>query len=281
MTEFFGTLCPASKMREKFPMQTRKYILAATVLFGGLIALGFTARAEQPEGYTLVWSDEFDGKSVDTDKWMFRQDSVFNSTQKDENVSVRDGKLIIALKAEKAGKKNYTGGGVISKREFLYGYYEARFKLPATRGWHTSFWMSSTGTDEKHVRIGGAGPHELDVCEHESYKRDEYKRSLWMRKPKAGSDLKPIGTWKAIHTPDLTTDFHTWGCEFTPTTLRYFFDGKEIEHWDISNYEHGKQRILLTSIAAKLGADGKTGDPVDTELPAYAEYEYVRFYEKK
>ncbi|HSI32053.1 MAG: family 16 glycosylhydrolase [Phycisphaerae bacterium] len=258
-----------------------RFILCAIVLVYGLVVRPSLASAEPPDGYKLVWSDEFDGKSVDTDKWTFRLDSIKNSTQKQENVSVRDGALRIALKAERAGNKNYTGGGVISKREFIYGYYESRFKLPATRGWHTSFWMSSTGTDEKHVRIGGAGPHELDVCEHESYKRDEYKRSLWMRKPKSGSGLKPIGTWKAIHTPDLTTDFHTWGCEFTPTTLVYYFDGKEIERWDVSGYEHGKQRILLTSIAAKFGANGKTGDPVDAELPAYADFDYVRFYEKK
>lgn len=245
-------------------------ILLSLCLAGG-------AESKPPEGYKLAWSDEFDGKAVDTEKWSFRTDSAFNSMQKAENVTVQDGKLRIALKAEKAGKKNYTGGGVISKREFLYGYYEARFKVPATRGWHTSFWMSATNEKDPN-KLGGVGPHELDVCEHDSWKTNVYKRSLWMRRPKAGATAKPIGTWKPISTPDLTAEFHTWACEFTPTTLRYFFDGKEIERWDVSRYEHGNQRILLTSIAANLG--GKTGDPVDAELPAYAEFDYVRFYEK-
>lgn len=242
--------------------------------------LPFRTGAEPPPGYALVWSDEFEGPAADTNKWTYRLDSAHSSTQKVENVSLQNGKLCIALKAEKAGKKKYSGGGVISRREFLHGYYEARFKLPATRGWHSSFWM--TALDEKNPnRMGGVGPHELDVCEHDSWKHDIYKRSLWMRNPKAGTNLKPIGSWKAIPTPDLTTEFHTWGCEFTPTDLRYFFDGKEIEHWDVSGYEHGPQHILLTSIAAKLGANGKTGDPVDAELPAAVEFDFVRFYEKK
>ena len=236
--------------------------------------------ATPPAGYKLVWSDEFDGAAVDTNKWFFREDSSHGSQQLARNVTVRDGSLRIALKAERAGNQHYTGGGVISRKDFLYGYYEARFKLPATRGWHSSFWTSAVDTNNLR-RVGGIGPHELDICEHDSYKRDEYKRSLWMRRPKPGSAVKPIGSWKAIPTPDLTTGFHTWGCEFTPTTLRYFFDGKEIERWDVSNYEHGPQRIYLTSIAAKLGPNGKTGDPVDAELPACAEFDYVRFYEKQ
>lgn len=236
-----------------------------------------TAPGVELKGYSLVWQDEFNGNAVDTDKWTFRLDSVYNSTQKAENVSVQNGKLRIALKAEKAGKKNYTGGGVISTREFMYGYYEARFKVPATRGWHTSFWMSQTN-EKNPNQLAGIGPHEMDVCEHDSWKHNVYKRCLWMRKPKPGSDLKPIQSWKPVATPDLTSAFHVWGCEFTPTTLRYFFDGKEVERWDISKYEHGKQRILLTSIAVNLS--NKTGNPVDAELPATAEYDYVRFFSK-
>lgn len=37
------------------------------------------------------------------------------------NVSVRDGKLILAVKKEDAGDKHYTGAGVISKVAFQYG----------------------------------------------------------------------------------------------------------------------------------------------------------------
>ena len=94
------------------------------------------------EGYRLVWSDEFAGSALDTGAWHYRTDSKMNSTQLAGNVSVANGMLRLALKKERAGDKNYTGGGVITKRHFAHGYYEARIKMPASRGWHTSFWMA-------------------------------------------------------------------------------------------------------------------------------------------
>ncbi len=230
------------------------------------------------EGYRLVWSDEFDGGALNSAEWHYRTDSNWSSTQQAQNVTVQDGKLRIALKQEKARGKNYTGGGVISKRNFVYGYYEARFKVPATLGWHTSFWMSAYD-DQNPNKVGGIGLHEMDVCEHDSWKLDSYTRALWMRKPKVEGKAPRLPGWKRIPTPDLTKDFNVWGCEFTPTNVRYFFNGEEIQNWDISDYQTGEQRIWLTSIAANLGK--KTGDPVDHELPAFAEFDYVRFYEKK
>ena len=53
-------------------------------------------------GYKLVWSDEFNGNMLDTNKWDFRTDSRMWSTQLPENVSVRDGKLILNVKKQDA-----------------------------------------------------------------------------------------------------------------------------------------------------------------------------------
>lgn len=238
--------------------------------------LACVVQAEPLPGYTLVWSDEFDGAMLDTNKWCYRKDSSWNSTQQPQNVSLQNGNLRIALKKEEARGKAYTGGGVISRRDFGFGYYEARLKVPATAGWHTSFWM--TGYDEnKPDRAGGLGLHELDVCEHDSFKRESYSCNVWMRKPKGRAPH--IAGFKRVPTPDLTQGFHVWGCEFTPTRVRYFFDGQEVRSEDISAYETGAQRIWLTSIAANIGK--KTGNPVDGELPACAVYDYVRFYQKK
>jgi beta-glucanase (GH16 family) len=254
-------------------MKTRtKY--AATII---ALALTCSARAEPPKGYTLAWSDEFNGTEVDKSKWLYRLDSNWGSTQLESNVTVENGLLRIALKKEQARKKNYTGGGIITKKDFVYGYYECRFKVPATLGWHTSFWMSDYDESNPN-KVGGLGLHEMDVCEHDSWKHDSYTRALWMRKPKVEGQKPKLEGWKRIPTPDLTKDFHVWGCEFTPTNVIYFFNGQEIKNWDVSAYETGIQRIWLSSIAANLGK--KTGDPVDSELPAYAEFDYVRFYEK-
>jgi beta-glucanase (GH16 family) len=223
-------------------------------------------------GYKLAWSDEFNGNTLDTNKWNFRTDSRMWSTQLPENVSVRDGKLILTVKKQDVGGMHYTGAGVISKQTFKYGYYEARFKVPPGAGWHTSFWMM------KHVGKGDTdseiAAQELDVCENDSVKPASYAVNVHKWNPKPHIML---GT-KSVPTPDLSADFHVWGCEFTPQTVRYFFDGKLVQTVDVSKFQHSEQNIWLTTIASNLGGT-KAVD--DAKLPAAAEYDYVRYYEKQ
>ena len=236
------------------------------------LALACSAFAEPPAGYKLVWSDEFDGAELDTQKWDYRTDSKMWSTQKPENVKVADGKLVLGVKKEKAGGKEYTGAGVISKRTFKYGYYEARFKVPPGAGWHTSFWM------QKHDGKGGTNPadavQELDVCENDSVNLKKYGVNTHQWNPKPH---KTFGG-KGISTPDLSADFHVWGCEFTGKEVKYFFDGKVVQTVDATKFPHGDQNIWLTTIATSLGGT-KAVD--ESKLPAAAQYDYVRYYEKE
>ena len=232
-------------------------------------------------GYQLVWSDEFDGAKLDTAKWDYRTDSKMWSTQKPENASVSNGTLKLHLKKEEAGKMHYTGAGVISKQAFKYGYYEARVKVPPGAGWHTSFWMMLNNGK------GGTGTfaacQELDVIENDSVNTGKSGMNVHKWKgPHVSMGLK------FIKTPDLSADFHVFGCEFTPATVKYFFDGKLVQTVDVAkakqkdgaivDFEHGDQNIWLTSIASNLGGT-KAVD--DSKLPAVAEFDYVSFYEKK
>ncbi|XHR28362.1 MAG: family 16 glycosylhydrolase [Chthoniobacteraceae bacterium] len=217
-------------------------------------------------GYRLAWADEFSGDKLDVTKWAYRTDSKRASTQRPENVALRGGILRLELKKEAANGKPYTGAGVISKPAFKYGYYEARMKIPAGSGWHTSFWM------QKHDNSGGTSPgatcQEIDVCENDSAKPWVYTVNLhqWIS-PHIQYGLKPV---KA---PDLSKDFHTFGCEFTPKTIRYFLDGAWVQTIDATWLKHGDQNIWLTSIGNKDGMD-------ESKLPAAAEVDYVRFFEK-
>ncbi len=225
-----------------------------------------------PPGYQLVWADEFNGTALDTNKWTYRTDSKMWSTQLPANISVGDGNLRLAVKQQDAGGKHYTGAGVISRQAFKYGYYEARFKVPPGAGWHTSFWMM------KHNGQGGTGPtasaQELDVCENDSVKLTNYGVNVhkWNPQPHVAMGHR------AVRTPDLAADFHWYGCEFTPETVKYFFDGKLVQTVAVTNFAHSDQHIWLTTIASNLGG---TRAVDDTKLPAAAVYDYVRFYEKR
>ena len=245
------------------------------MVLSGLLILGLrsgdTVFAAPPEGYTLVWADEFDGPALNTNRWTYRTDSRYWSTQVPENVSVKAGFLHLAVKKQNANGKAYTGAGIISRARFRYGYYEARFRVPPGSGWHTSFWLMQHG--KRGAAGTGGARQEIDICEQDSVDPAAYTVNLhnWEGVHKSYG-------FKRVKTPDLSAEFHVWGAEFTPTRVRYYFDGKPVQEIDATRHPHGDHNIWLTSIAAPLGGT-KTVD--ETKLPAAAVFDYVRFYEKK
>jgi len=225
--------------------------------------------AEPPAGYKLTWADEFDGSALDMSKWVYRTDSKHWSTQRPENVVIEKGSLFLVLKKEQAGGMQYTGAGVISKAAFRFGYYETRFRILAGKGWHSSFWMMG------HDGSGGTGTTktelELDVIENDSIDLTSYGVNLhkWQGQHTSHGHKKV--------TTSTLADFHLFGCEYTPTSVRFFLDGEVVQTVDVSALPHGDLHIWLTSIASQLG---KTDSVDESRLPGRVEYEYVRFYQK-
>src|ERR1700749_915025 len=100
----------------------------------------------------LIWSDEFNGTSVDGTKWNINTGNgcpslcgwgtgeIENYTNSTNNVSVSGGYL--TLEARNSGG-SYTSGRLNSsgKFNFKYGRLEMRAKLPSGTGLWPAFWM--------------------------------------------------------------------------------------------------------------------------------------------
>lgn len=124
-----------------------------------------------PEGYALLWSDEFEGTALDTSNWTCEQGAggwgnseLQYYTDREENVSVQDGTLRIT-----AVKESYKGSPVTSARlitlkkvAFTYGYVVASIKLPRTaNGLWPAFWMMGNDFSE----VGWPACGETDIVE--------------------------------------------------------------------------------------------------------------------
>lgn len=138
-----------------------------------------------------VWSDEFNGKSLNRNKWTARDrvgsksrwcssdgcsgEKSGNSTKVfydwDRNkVSVRNGSLI--LKNEKVANNRIKSGSVWTKdaNEFWkYGYFEAKIQVSDTRqGPYTAFWLNHPGMANRDLSYSGAkgkNGAEIDIFE--------------------------------------------------------------------------------------------------------------------
>jgi hypothetical protein len=236
--------------------------------------VGKSALAERavspPVGYRLAWSDEFNATTLDRTAWAYRTDTKHWSTQLPSSISLRDGNLVIEVKRVTAtGGTAYTGGGVISRKSFGYGYYESRFRIMAGKGWHSSFWlMKHDGSGSTNTT---ATDLELDIAENDSIDPKSYSEATHRWKGEHA-----VYGHKRVETLPLF-DYHVYGCEYTPKEVKYYFDGELVQSVDIASQPQGEVNIWLTSIASHLG---HTDAVDDGRLPGHIDFDYVRFYQK-
>jgi hypothetical protein len=131
---------------------------AALVTLAGGMVLTPAAHAAQ----TLLWSDEFNGTSVDTSQWtVYNQADGSDSWYSPTNVTESGGELRIANVQQTSGSIQWGGGGMESKVEFpQYCYLEARLKFSSRGSYDWGTWWT----------VGESGgsfiwPPEMDICE--------------------------------------------------------------------------------------------------------------------
>ena len=94
-------------------------ILMAAVFLSSCNKAGSNKKAEAPEGWHLVWNDEFNGNKIDSTKWDFQTGTGSqygldgwgnNELQyyRKENASVKNGNLILEARKENSSGMAYT-----------------------------------------------------------------------------------------------------------------------------------------------------------------------------
>ena len=123
-----------------------------------------------PDGYKLVWSDEFDKNYIDTSKWVFDvgghgwgNNELQFYTSRSENAFIENNQLHIRARRENYGGREYTSARLKTqgKFEFKFGYVEARIALPTFLGACPAFWMLGSSIDA----IGWPRCGEIDMLE--------------------------------------------------------------------------------------------------------------------
>jgi beta-glucanase (GH16 family) len=247
-----------------------------------------TIAADDP-GYVpnkLIWSDEFDSTSLNTDNWTNETDvDVNNEWQKytnGDNLTIKDGILTITAKKVGAGqnKYDYTSGRINSngKREFRYGRMEIRAKLPVGLGTWPATWMLGTN-------IGTAGwpaCGELDIMEHVGYD------PLWIQgsvhSPSSYGNTVNYGRFKVS---DCESAFHIYGITWTPSKIEYYVDDPLLPYYtynpstkDASTWPFDKPCFFIINLAIGGSWGGAQGVD-DSIFPVEMQVDYVRVYNYK
>ncbi|GAA3934630.1 hypothetical protein GCM10023085_15000 [Actinomadura viridis] len=226
-------------------------------------------------GWSLVFSDTFDGaagSAPSTARWNFRTDVKALSAQLARNVTLSgDGRLLIDLKKESVSGKEFTGGGVVSKQAFRYGYYETRVRLNDGPGWHSAFWlMAGNGT----TTFNPEHRTEIDVLETDSAqpRTTQHNVHTW----KDGTTKAPVHYGTGVYDTGVDLrQWHTVGVDWRETSVRYYIDGvlKFTAPYLPGQWTHDYLNIWLTSIAY-----GVSPDPA--MLPARVEFDHIKYWQR-
>ena len=147
----------------------------STILCGAWLAaaLPLAAHAQAiegaPDGYALVWSDEFEGNALNEQTWNIEVSGSGGGNQelqyyRRDNVAVKDGNLVLTARRETFQGKSFTSGRINSKNNtaFKHGIIQARIKFPKTAdGLWPAYWMMGNDMD----RYGWPRCGEIDIIE--------------------------------------------------------------------------------------------------------------------
>ena len=253
-------------------------------------------KTETPElnGYNLLWSDEFDGDTLNEENWNrelrdpgWTNNELQEYTDSDDNIFVRDGKLVLkAIKTEKDGKEYYTSGKVNSqnKRDFMYGKVVVSAKVPEGQGLWPVIWMMPQ--DEQFY---GQWPKcgEIDIMEVLGNQVDTAYGTLHYGEPHAEQQ----GTVVLTDGSTFASEFHEYSVEWEPGEFRYYIDGEHyltINDWftavngeDEKPYPAPFNQPFFVQMNLAVGGNWP-GNPDETTDFDNAEFEidYVRVYQK-
>jgi len=241
--------------------------------------------------YSLVWNDEFEGSSLDTDKWLLETgahgwgNSEWQNYTDGDNVVVSDGTLKIMAKKTGDGQKagDYTSARLNSKSAFTYGIYEVRAKLPEDKGpgvW-PAIWMLG-----ESIQNGTNWPlcGEIDIMEYVSWDPNNTSGSIHIESNNHAKG-NAIGSG---HLPFETAEeqFHTYGLIWTEGFVRLYRDDvnntiltyKKPGNANQENWPFDQPFYYLLNIAVG-GSYGGVDGVDDAVFPTAMEVDFARVYQ--
>jgi beta-glucanase (GH16 family) len=206
-----------------------------------------------------------------------------------QNIAVANG--ILSIKSEKRDgffmdnpkmePKQYASGYIDSYGKWtqLYGYFEAKLKLPSARGLWPAFWMMPDRgpvDGDVHMRSStNVDGMEFDIMEYlTEWGAGRYNIAThW---DGYGADHKHWGNSSTYFGP-TKDNWHTFGLLWEPGKLTFYVDG--IKKADYASDRVGSVPAYFI-LNTQMGG-WATSNVDDTKLPDYLQVDYVRAWQLK
>lgn len=251
----------------------------------------------------LVFEDNFDGE-LDKNTW----DTSWDTPERrggywtPEQCFTKDGKLIIRTEYKENGKYGsgwYTGTcRSRNLKDFKYGYFEAKCKVPAAQGLWSAFWMmndSMTGESKKYENGS-----EIDIMESPYYNDPKMPAKLYRNTTMHTIHINGYGDEHRSKVSkqyevqqNMYETFNTYGVLWTEDEYVFYINGKETWKTNFGVSQVPEYLWLSVEIAGendsanpynknnKFCFSGEIEKNDKNIFPADFEVDYVRVYQFK
>jgi beta-glucanase (GH16 family) len=256
---------------------------------------GSSSGGSTPPGWTLTWSDEFngpDGSGVDPNNWSFDTGGGGWGNQELEyytsgtaNAVISNGSLVITATTAGAssyscwyGPCQYTSARLNTAGKFSqqYGRFEARIQIPEGQGVWPAFWLLGDN-------IGSAGwpaCGEIDVMENIGRTPDTNYGTTHGPGPGSYPSTGLSGAFNAGAA--LGNGFHVYATEWSAGAINFFVDGTL--YWSVTpsqlpagaTWVWNQPFFILLNFA--VGGNWPGSPDGTSSFPQQMRVDYVRVY---
>ncbi len=238
-----------------------------------------TVRIVNVDYGNLVWSDEFSTGQLNTTVWNYElgatgwgNNELENYTNSIANVHIDSGYLhISALNPTGA---SYTSGRITTKtkKEFTYGRFEIRARLPEGKGLWPALWMLGANFSS----VGWPKCGEIDIMELLGNNAAVVYGSVhW----DSNGHLSRTNQF-SLPAGKFSSGFHKFSLVWTPNTMNWYVDNQRFFYLgrsEISAFPFDLPKFFIFNVA--IGGNWPGSPDGTTVFPQHMIIDYIRVYQ--
>lgn len=263
-----------------------RHVLYLSVICIGMCFSMGRAWGQAPPGYRLIWSDEFNGATIDPSNWGFDiggsgwgNNELQYYTNRPENAFLSNGNLVIEARKESYEGRNYTSARLLTKgkRDFLFGRIDIRAKLPKGQGIWPALWSLGKNIDQ----VGWPACGEMDILELLGHEPNKMYSTVHWAPPGGGATNLPANY--VLPSGDFTQDFHLFSMVWERDIIKFYVDDiliTTVTRANITgNYPFNDPFFLIFNVA--VGGFWPGNPDATTTFPQRMYVDYVRVFQQE
>ncbi len=245
-----------------------------------------------PDGYSMVWSDEFNDSSINNAHWQYEtgdgtdyglpagwgNNELQFYTESANNSGVeKDGEVsALYVRALSNGVGGYTSAKLTTKNLFSmrFGRVDIKAKMPKGKGLWAAIWMLGDNKDQ----ISWPGCGEIDIAEI----LGDAPNIMYSTLHYTDSDQTHGEIQKSHELSNATFNdaYHVFSLDWTPDSLSFRVDGLEIQQVPIKADMKEFLRSFYLVLNVAVGGNWPGAPDNSTPFPQTMYVDYVRVFEK-